>query len=122
MIWGGIEATGGGNELAGMEHALEGFTGAFIGVESALGHGPGVQRDGAVAQDGVEVVTLEGEELLVLLVGGGEGLLVLLVEPVDGGEALFLGEEFVKKRDGLGTEGVRGGEQVMLGGVRVGGE
>jgi len=62
------------------------------------------------------------EELPFLLVGINERFLVLLVEPVDGGEALFLGEEFVKKRDGLGTEGVRGGEQVMLGDVRVGGE
>ncbi len=47
MIWGGIEATGGGNELAGMEHTLEGFTDAFIGVEGAAGNGSDVQWSGA---------------------------------------------------------------------------
>ena len=117
MIRSGEEATSWGDELTGMQHTLQGFTGAFVGVDEAFGDGSCVHGGATFLQHKEDAIALDGTEEGAERLGVGAAV-VLLAEPDKGGDGLLVLHES-DQCAGLRTEALAGAQLLLLGVGRV---
>ena len=107
MTGSGVEATGWGDELAIMEHALQHLAQVVVALDGGFGEGAGILGDFALAQ-GLQ------QALAMLGVGGGmllgDGVLVLTEPEQDGLVFLVRSDEQ--------AQGSRAGSQAVFGAVQ----
>src|SRR5713101_948134 len=116
---GGIEATRRADYLwlPGVNHALQQFTHVLVGEAGDAGQAAGVHGRGALLQRGqnglLQQRVVPAAQVHLAVLEEGHGVRVG-AQPVEGEDALLIGDELEAEDAGLGAQGVFGDEQEAL--------